>query len=475
MHASQSAKHSFLHRGAGEDDQEYFENLIRLPPTSYKPGPTGTRAHLSLSRTKIVRGGLGSGKTRWACEHIYNLGIQYPGSLHLIGRRDLTVLRDTTMKEFLEFVVRPETVHSFNSNENSLYLKNSSQFIFRDTKDKSKVKSLQLTSWMIDEADENEDDGIWSFLDDRLRQKFERPDGTFFYPPFCGLLVFNPTSEQHWLYHLSKRTDIDVEDFQFSTYENAHNLPPNYIPNLERKLSPWDRQRLLHGNWGREVKGKPVYHGFTEAEHVRPLKIREDLPLIRGWDFGFGHPAVTFMQIDHRVDRYYVYREFLGTDMYLKDVVPIMRQITQELVGPAPAIPVMDFGDPHGADEKDTSVSSIEYLRIHHRIFVQSQRTRIKTGMEQIQDRILARAKLSLIDPESPEAPCFLVDPAAKVTIDAFLGGYHRAEDGTPEKDGYFDHIPDTIRYVVVNNMNRILASKRKQKPYRPRNIITGY
>jgi hypothetical protein len=195
--------------------------------------------------------------------------------------------------------------------------------------------------------------------------------------------------------------------------------------------------------------------------------------VLRGWDFGFGHPAVVWMQIDHRAGRYYVLREFLGTDMYLKDVVPEVKKITTELCGPKWTM--LDFGDPHGADEKDTSVSSIEYLRIHHSIFVQHQRSRIKTGMDQIQDRILARAKLSVVDPKSPEAPCFLVDPACKITIDSLLGGYHRADDGTPEKDGYFDHIPDTLRYVVVNNMNGILAAQRGKKSYRPRNIITGY
>lgn len=467
---NRSAKLAFLDKV--DPDQDYFDNLLQVEPNEYKPGPTGTRAHLSLARTKIIRGGLGSGKSRWATEHINNLALMYPGSLHFVGRKDITSLKVTTQKEFLEFVVRPETILQFNVNENTLYYKNGSQVLFRETKDPQKVKSLQLTSYMLDECDENETDEIWEKLDERLRQKVYI-DGKIVVPPYNGLLVFNPTDEEHWLYHLSQRTDIDVEDFRFSTYENSQNLPPDYIPNLKKRLAPWDQDRLINGNWGRSIKGKPVYHGFTEEGNVRTIKVRGDLPLLRGWDFGFGHPAVCFMQIDPDTGRVFVLREFLGSQMKLHDVVPKVKEITQALVGPG--YPVFDYGDPHGADEKDVGYSSIEYLRVHHSIFVNHKRERIKTGMEEIQEKILQKAPVSKEDPTKQES-LFLVDRSCKITIAAYLGGYHRDETGKPNKDGYYDHIPDTHRYVIVHNMNRHLANRFKNiKRYVPRNLYTGY
>lgn len=482
---SPSPKHRFLeHQG----EQDEFDNLIQIEPNEYRPVEIGKKAHLSLARTKIVRGGLGSGKTRWACEHINQVLLSYPGALGLIGRKDLTALKTTTQKEYLEFVVHPQTIETFHVNDNILYYKNGSQLLFRETKDKNKVKSLQLTIYGLDEADENEDPDVWSFLDDRLRQKFVTDSGVI-YPPHQGLLIFNPTSMDHWLYELAQRKDIDVEDFQFSTYDNAQNLPPNYIPELERKLAPWDRRRLLHGEWGRTISGKPVFHGFHEDSHVIAVNFNPALPLFRSWDFGYGHPAVLFFQIDDLLGRVFVLREFLGSNQKLNSavdgrpsVVDEVRRITKEIAGTGH--PVMDYGDPHGADEKDTSVSSIEYLRIHHQIFVQTRRQRIVTGLEEIQEKILTTGPYRTFLDEKDRAndpnrdlvwPMIVVHPSCRVFIDALLGGYHRGLDGKPVKDGYFDHLVDTARYGIVHRMNRILAKKRERHRFRPRNIYTGY
>lgn len=463
-------------RSSADDEQDYFDNLIKINRNSYKPTKMGHRLHMSLARTRICRGGLGSGKTRTGTEHINNLALRYPRSTHLIGRKDLTSLKETTQKEFLEKVVDRVLVDSFNVNDNKLIYKNGSEILFRELKEPDKVKSLELTSYLIDEADENPTPEIWGKIDDRLRQKIEGPNG-WYAPPYAGLLVFNPTNEDHWLYQLSIRKDIDIEDLQFSTYDNIDNLPPDYIPNLLKKLPPWEVERLVFGNWGRAVHGLPVYHGFTRENNVRLLKMNPELPLLRGWDFGYGHPAVTFCQIDHTLGRVYILREYFGTNIKLEDVVCEVKRITSELVG-ATRYPTFDYGDPHGADEKDSGPSSIEYLRLHHGIHVIHRRERIKTGMEEIQHKISTKAPLfppKADGPKPPEESLFLVDPSCRVTITAFEGGYHRDSDGVPEKDGKYDHLPDAIRYLVVNTMNRGLQHKFKARRYKPSNIYTGY
>ena len=124
---SSSPKKRFLDEMEAQDE---FDNLIQVEPNEYKPSELGTRAHLSMSKTKIIRGGLGSGKTRWACQHIDNLCLQYPGALCLVGRKDLTSLKTTTQKEYLEFVVRPQTIETFHVNDNTLFYRNGSQVIF---------------------------------------------------------------------------------------------------------------------------------------------------------------------------------------------------------------------------------------------------------------------------------------------------------------------------------------------------------
>lgn len=467
---SQSPKQQFLNKSE-LDEVESQDSLIELQPSEYVPGPTGARVHASLARTKILRGGLGSGKSRCGTEHGNALALAYPGSFGFVGRKDITMLKVTTQKEYLEKVVRPETIASFNVNENKLYYKNGSLVLFGDTKFPSDFKSFELTWYDIDEADENESSELWTVLDDRLRQKIWI-DGKLVIPPYSGMWVFNPTDEDHWLYDLAHRTDVDVEDFQFSTYENEKNLPPDYIPNLLRKLPPWEVDRLIHGNWGRKITGKPVLHGFTQETHVRALKFVEHWPLYRAWDFGYNHPAIGWYQICPRCSRKMKLREYMGSKKKLHDVMPEMIRINNELANPFH--PTIDWGDPHGADEKDVGETSIDYLKTHHRIFVQHKRQRIKTGLDDIQEAILTRRKCEDCCPDV-EAPMFLVDHSCKISISAYLGGYHRGDDGMPVKDGYYDHVVDTDRYFSVGTSGVLINHRHQKRRYIPRNPYTGY
>jgi hypothetical protein len=470
-----SPKHNFLYTG---EEQDFFDNLIQVDRTAYSPGKMAQAVHESMERTKLMRGGLGSGKTRCASEHGNAINLTYPGARGIIARKNLGDLKDTTQKEFLEKVVAPETIAGFNVNDNDLHFKNGSIVHFRETKDPAKFKSYEISWYLIDEADENDSEDIWDVLDGRLRQKI-MVDGKVIYPPYAGLLVFNPPDDTHWLYHLAQRTDLDLRDFQFNTFDNAHNLPPDYIPNLLKKLPPWDIDRLVYGNWGTAIKGKPVIHGFTHANNVRPIRFRPDLPLIRGWDFGFNHPCVSFLQVDPDCGRVTKLKEILGHQIYLPEFTKQVKQLTSAICGPSH--PVEDYGDPHGNDQKDTGPPAIEYLRVHHGIFVQSRRAKIKGGLDEIQELVLRRAPYDdgtgRPKSEWKEESCFLVHPDCKMTITAYMGGYYRDEHGDPVKDGKYDHVVDTDRYPVEYKKFLMLAKRQQgiRRGYQPKNRITGY
>jgi hypothetical protein len=468
---SKSTKHNFLERI--DEDQDLSDNVIEVDRTQYNPGPKHREVHLSPSRIKVLRGGLGSGKTRTASEHVNAILQAYPGARAVIARKNLGDLKDTTQREFLNTVVAPETIAGFNVNDNDLHYKNSSIAMFRETKDPLKFKSFEIAIYLLDECDENPTDAIFDMLDQRLRQQPVMIDGVKTPLPFQGLLVTNPPDEEHWIAQLAGRTDLDVRDFQFTTFDNQHNLPPDYIPNLMKRLPPWEIDRLIYGNWGRDIKGKPVIHGFAMETHVRTLKFRPDLPLLRGWDFGFNHPCVSFGQMDPHSGRFYKHREYLGNKQYLPDVVRAVKEITVQLAGIGH--PVEDFADPHGLDQKDTGPGSIEVLRVEHGIHCLSHRTRIKTGLEEIQRMVLGKSLVG--DGEhSKLVSHFLVDPSCRMTIAAYMGGYHRDESGEAVKDGKYDHLVDTDRYVIVNKKNSILSNWLKMQGSRkPRNPITGY
>lgn len=425
-------------------------------------------------------GGLGSGKTRMMSEHINNLALSYPGGNVIIGRRDLGDLKRTTQAEFLEKVVSPETVARFNINDNTLYYKNGSKCFFMETKTPSNFKSMEIIGYGLDEADENPEgegkDRLMTMLDGRLRQKITI-NGELVHVPYAGIWTYNPTTDDHWLAKLEDAPDSETSVFRSSTYDNQHNLPADYIPSLLSTLAPWEVNSLVWGRRASNPKGKPVIHGFTLADNVRPLRLFHHLPLRRSWDFGFNHPCVSIFQYDPEYKRFLKFREVIGDKEQLKFFAPKVVAATKELVGPG--FPIMDCCDPHGADQKDVGDSSVEYLRVHHQIFCQFQRQKIKKGLDEIQELVLTNA--SFRPPEwmagQPlgEERRFLVDPSCKLTISAYMGGYYRDAEGNPAKDDLHDHPVDCDRYGVVHTMNAGLAAQRSKKKYQPRNFFTGY
>jgi hypothetical protein len=464
-----SPKHAFLSQ---DEEQDYFDGLIRIERKQYVPSAVMHRLHKSLATKRLNVGALGSGKTRGMCEHLYTMALSYPGCQVILARRDLGDLKNTTQREMLEFVVDPEAVERFNVNENILYLKNRSQVLFMETKIPSNFKSYQIVAYGIDEADENPDPELMTILDSRLRQRIFM-DGREVSIPYAGIWTYNPTDSDHWLAKLEDdKTDSNVDVFRSKTHDNEQNLPAGYIDRLMSTLAPWEINSLIFGERASRPKGKPVIHGFTIATHVRPLKPYHHLPLGRGWDFGYNKPASLIAQFDPEYNRTLVLREVCGHEEQLKIFAPKVKSTTQGLVGPL--FPVQDFGDPHGEDQKDVGEPSIEHLRLHHGIVVQSKRTRIKAGIDEVQEQVLSSDGFKDVDwiPGDPilTAPQILVDPSCKTLIAALSGGYHRDEEGKPVKDGIYDHVMDCLRYFTVFKMGQGLRHRlNKRSRYIPR------
>ena len=76
----------------------------------------------------------------------------------------------------------------------------------------------------------------------------------------------------------------------------------------------------------------------------------------------------------------------------------------------------------------------------------------------------------------------FRIDQKCKTLIDGFLGGYVRkdGDDETPEKDGFYEHLFDALRYGLIVLFNhKTFEVIRQAKIYvRPRmtaDSSTGY
>lgn len=215
---------------------------------------------------------MGGGKTKWLCEEIKELSMQYPGNRGVICRYHLSDFKNSTLKILLESIPQA-LIKNHNQAEHTITLINGSEIIYMGLSEEenvSKLKSMELGWFAIDEASEIIKDHFLLFQS-RLRRKL--PNGTF--PPFYGLLASNPAD--CWL------KDVFVlsgggEDHIFipSLPKDNPYLPSDYEQQL-RKSYPEDWvRRFLEGSWDELSGGDTVIPSDWIRAAVNREIVKED-------------------------------------------------------------------------------------------------------------------------------------------------------------------------------------------------------
>lgn len=240
-------------------------------------------------------GGFGNGKTTAAIIKALKLAYDYPGSNGLIARATYPKLNSTIRKAFEEWCPPAWIARNVNSKENLIELKNGSiinfSYIAQGGKQAESSTSNLLSAtydWIV--VDQVEDPEIThkDFLDllGRLRGNttYTGDDETM---PTSGprwvILMCNPTRNwvyrelvkplhdyQNGIHNPSLLVDKDgkpiIELFEGSTYDNAANLPEDFIATQEAAYKGQMRERFLLGNWG-AYEGL-VYPDYDPAIHL---------------------------------------------------------------------------------------------------------------------------------------------------------------------------------------------------------------
>ena len=222
-------------------------------------------------------------------------------------------------------------------------------------------------------------------------------------------------------------------------------------------------------DWKREYKldftistGDPYFTGFSRQVHVQRCSYDPKRPLLRGWDFGKGRPAVVWAQlgIDGKLRILY---SFLGKNLNLYRLAPlIMAETNARFPG---AQTITDYGDPAGSQETDkgasTAILAQQFgIQINYRWSYQEE------GLKLIEQRLLVAEDGS---------PRLLLDPINKDLIDGFAGGYQLETKEDPKsgivvytnkakKDGYYEHLMDALRYMVLNLFHLTDGSKEERE-----------
>lgn len=417
----------------------------------------------SSEKYVVLKGGYGSAKTLAACILGVLLSLNIAGNRGFVGRRTYSKLNDSTLKTFMEVLGRAQEQFGLEWKEREnrdgfphrIIFPNDSEVVFRETKDIGRFLGPEYGWFYIDEAAE-EPESTFTGLMGRLRLPHA---GQY----LKGILTTNPPTEQHWI---AKRFGLEDGVIEYvepttqikstyrlissSTRDNPH-LPPGYLADLLVGLTPAEVKRVVEGNYGFSPEGPPVYPTFRHELHVN-VPALAPAPLIRAWDFGFRHPAVTWHQLwtcrrankPHWSILHETNVEKLEAEELAKVVVAETKLIFPDV---SPSL-LLDCGDTAGAAVSDKGPGPIIRLarppyglRFRHRKIA-----KIAPGVELINKLLRQRCECGL--------PTVIVHRRAKNVIDGFAGGYHRPKNrptDDPVKDGFYDDYMDSVRYAAEN------------------------
>lgn len=414
-----------------------------------------------------------SGKSRALIEELIQSGVDYPEYPMAVYRKTLPALRDSTLHEYRMMV--PEGIGRMNESVLSYTFQNRSYINFRGLDDPNKAKSTNYATIVMEEADEFSYEDF-QFLNGRIRAA-----GNW---PLRIILLLNPVDENHWIYKTFV-TNFDAMDkagrvvngdtgpgclvLHFSSYDNQENLPAGYIESMCAGMSPDEIERYVHGKWGAITKGTPVYGKLLNPSlHLRSLPFDSSMRVVRGWDFGFNHPACVWVVVDS-LGRKNINCELMGEKETLETFGRRCIEVTKNKYG---NISVLDYCDPHGHDKRDSGQTSVEILQALG-VWAEGERgirDYVEPGIA------IVRKELSTLIDGVPE---LTIDPKCTILRSGFFGKYVRDDDGKPKKDGFYDHLMDAYRYVAYNHKSnsvvKDIITQRKNRVRPTRNRYTGY
>jgi PBSX family phage terminase large subunit len=421
----------------------------------------------------LLKGGVGSGKTRAILAPVQEMLVECPGIRVFWGRQDFKDIKLSVMELFFntipaEMVVDKSEAYHWYDIFTGLK-KAPGRITFDGLKDLSGFGSQEFAIIVITEAHETAE-MAYRTLKRRCRQAGY---------PVMILMESEPPNESHWIERLTNPAldeyDPDIEMWELSTYENWKNLPDAYRASLESMPKSWQR-KYLYGKSGFIPDGRPFYEGFREEIHTGEFTFNQNKELIGSWDFGFHHPAFTVHQIDD-MGRWYVLAELMGSEITIDKFCDQVRAFINL------RFPNTEhwrhFGDPACAQHNDKSEKTSWQICKEKGFHLTCHQSTYRTRKELI-DRKLS----TMINGK----PTMLVDKSCRIVIDGMLGGYHYPEikpgqattDNyeVPFRDGYYEHLCNTIEYAAINMfriVERSADASNRRRAYEPKPVNAGF
>lgn len=200
----------------------------------YKPKPKQYLAHKNRAKYLLFGGAMGGGKSWWLCAEAIKQAMKYNGNRLVIVRKELSVLRKTTLVTFFSICPK-EIIKNFNQTSMEITFINGSVLTFIDaniSKDPllQKIKGLEIGWFGIDEANEVSMD-VYNLLKTRLRWILPNKQK----PQYEHRLTSNP--EACWLITNSIQSNNNDEVYIQGLTSDNFDENSKYIINLKQSFT----------------------------------------------------------------------------------------------------------------------------------------------------------------------------------------------------------------------------------------------
>jgi PBSX family phage terminase large subunit len=348
-------------------------------------------------------GGIGSGKTYAGCVKDL-VHARTPGSLGLVVAPTYPMLRDATLRTFIE--IAGDAVDNLNKSEMTVKVKGGGEILFRSADNPDRLRGPNLN---------------WAHIDEGAMcpaKTFDVVIGRLRADGQAGPMWITTTPNgRNWLYH--RREEMRV--FKSRTRDNPY-LSPEFVASLERAYTGEFAKQELEGEFI-SLEGL-VYPMFREDVHIKQLPNSMFTHWALALDEGYTNPAVILLIGIDADGRLHVAREFYQTGVLQSRVCAVCSEWANEM-------------HTNAAIVDQAAAGLIADLR-NYGMVAEGHKGRVLDGIAIIQD---------LLKVANDGKPRLTIDPSCVNTINEFESYIWKPGKDEPVKEN--DHAADALRYFA--------------------------
>ena len=378
----------------------------------------------SDSRYFVITGGRGSGKS-YSLNSFLLLLTYEPDHVILFTRYTLTSAHVSIIPEFIDKIETAEALEDFKITKDEIVnLRTGSKILFRGIRTSAgtqtaNLKSLaNVTTWVLDEAEELVDEDVFDKIDFSIRAKGIQNR---------VILVLNPATKEHFIYKRffeqrgvqdgSNRVLKDTTYIHTTYLDNYKHLSESFIRQVEsmKQNNAKKYEHVILGGWLDKAEGV-VFTNWKYGE-FNPNNLQTSC----GMDFGYSVDPDTLTEVAIDKAKKIIY---LKQHIYSKGLQPhvlasmILNKVGKKLI-------IADSAEPRLIDDLKYKGCNIQAVK----------KGTIESGITMMQDYTL------ILDKDSTD-------------IAKELNNHVYADKGSKLYVDNYNHAIDGIRYNVTYHLD---------------------